>query len=68
MANTIVANAKVSEQDVYAFTTILLKNLDDVRRVHPAFKAFDPKDAVKLANVPLHPGAAKAYRDARLLN
>jgi len=36
--------------------------------VHPAFKAFDPKDAVKLANVPLHPGAAKAYRDARLLN
>jgi TRAP transporter TAXI family solute receptor len=68
MANTIVANAKVSEQDVYAFTTILLKNLDDVRRVHPAFKAFDPKDAVKLANVPLHPGAARAYRDARLLN
>ncbi len=68
MANTIVANAKVREQDVYAFTMILLKNLDDVRRVHPAFKAFDPKDAVKLANVPLHPGAAKAYRDARLLN
>ncbi len=27
-----------------------------------------PKDAVKLANVPLHPGAAKAYKEAKLLN
>ena len=30
-------------------------------------KDFDPKDAVKLANVPLHPGAEKAYREAGLL-
>lgn len=68
MANTIVANAKTSEQAVYEFTKLLLGNLDAVRKVHPAFKDFDPKDAVKLANVPLHPGAAKAYREARLLN
>ncbi len=68
MANTIVANAKTSEQAVYDFTKILLGNVDAVRKVHPAFKDFDPKDAVKLANVPLHPGAAKAYREAKLLN
>ena len=68
MANTIVANAKTSEQAVYEFTKLLLGNVDAVRKVHPAFKDFDPKDAVKLANVPLHPGAAKAYREARLLN
>lgn len=68
MANTIVANAKTSEQAVYELTKILLGNLDAVRKVHPAFKNFDPKDAVKLANVPLHPGAAKAYKEARLLN
>jgi TRAP transporter TAXI family solute receptor len=68
MANTIVANAKVSEQEVYDFTRILLKNLDDVRKVHPAFKDFNPRDAVKLANVPLHPGAAKAYKEAGLVN
>ena len=68
MANTIVANAKTSEQAVYEFTKLLLGNLDAVRKVHPAFKDFDPKDAVKLANVPLHPGAAKAYREAKLLN
>jgi TRAP transporter TAXI family solute receptor len=68
MANTIVANAKVPEQQVYEFTKILLKNVDDVRKVHPAFKDFNPKDAVKLANVPLHPGASKAYKEAGLLN
>lgn len=68
MANTIVANAKTSEQAVYELTKILLGNLGAVRKVHPAFKNFDPKDAVKLANVPLHPGAAKAYKEAKLLN
>jgi TRAP transporter TAXI family solute receptor len=68
MANTIVANAKVPEAEIYEFTKILLKNVADVRKVHPAFKNFDPKDAVKLANVPLHPGAAKAYREAGLLH
>ena len=68
MANTIVANAKVPEGPVYEFTRILLANLEALRRVHPAFREFDPKDAVRLANVPLHPGAARAYREAGLLN
>ena len=68
MANTIVANAKVDEGPVYEFTKILLGNLDAVRRVHPAFRDFNPKDAVRLANVPLHPGAARAYKEAGLLN
>jgi hypothetical protein len=67
MANTIVANAKTPEAAVHDFTRILLQNLDAVRRVHPAFRAFDPKDAVRLANVPLHPGAERAYREAGLL-
>jgi uncharacterized protein len=68
MANTIVANAKASPDAVYDFTKVLLANVDGVRHVHPAFKDFNPKDAVKLANVPLHPGAEKAYREAHLLN
>jgi TRAP transporter TAXI family solute receptor len=67
MANTIVANAKTPPDVVYQFTRVLLADLGGVRKVHPAFKDFDPKDAVKLANVPLHPGAEKAYREAGLL-
>jgi TRAP transporter TAXI family solute receptor len=67
MANTIVASAKASEDVVHSFVKVALANLDGVRKIHPAFKDFDPKDAVKLANVPLHPGAARAYREAGLL-
>ena len=67
MANTIVANAKTSPDVVYEFTKILVSNVDAVRKVHPAFKDFDPKDAPKLANVPLHPGAERAYKEAGLL-
>ncbi len=67
MANTIVANAKVSEDIVYHFVKAALGHLDGVRKIHPAFKDFNPKDAVRLANVPLHPGAARAYKEAGLL-
>ncbi|MGH7333719.1 MAG: TAXI family TRAP transporter solute-binding subunit [Candidatus Rokuibacteriota bacterium] len=67
MANTIVANAKTSSDAVYDFTKIVLTNVDAVRKIHPAFKDFTPKDAVKLANVPLHPGAEKAYKEAKLV-
>ncbi len=67
MANTIVANAKTPSEAVYDFTKIVLNNVDAVRKIHPAFKDFTPKDAVKLANVPLHPGAEKAYKEAKLI-
>jgi TRAP transporter TAXI family solute receptor len=67
MANTIVANAKVPNDVVHDFVKVLLGSLDAVRKVHPAFKDFNPKDAVQLANVPLHPGAERAYREAGLL-
>jgi TRAP transporter TAXI family solute receptor len=67
MANTIVTSEKVSADVIYDFTRILLGDLDAVRKIHPAFSEFDPKDAVTLANVPLHPGAARAYREAGLI-
>jgi hypothetical protein len=67
MSNAIVASAKLPEDTVYDFTRILLSNLDALRKIHPAFADFDPKEATRLANVPLHAGAARAYREAGLL-
>lgn len=67
MANTVVASAKVPEEVVYDFVKTALTNVDGVRKIHPAFAQFDPKDATKLGNVPLHPGAEKAYREAGLI-
>ena len=67
MANTIVASVKLPDEVVYEFTRTLLAKLPDLRRVHPGFADFDPRDAVRLANVPLHPGAERAYREVQLL-
>jgi TRAP transporter TAXI family solute receptor len=67
MANTIVTSAKVPDAVIYNFTKVLLSNLKDVRAIDPTFGDFNPKQASKLADVPLHPGAAKAFREAHLL-
>lgn len=67
MANAIVASAKAPADEVYGMTKVLLANVDAVRKVHPAFKDFDPKDGPKLGNLPLHPGAERAYREAGLI-
>ncbi len=67
MANTIVSSAKVPEAVVHDFTKVLLDNLAALRAVHPAFADFDPADATTLADVPLHPGAERAFREAGLL-
>ncbi len=67
MANAVVASSKVADDTVYQFVKVALANLDGVRKIHPAFKDFDPKDAVKLANVPLHPGAERYYKESGLL-
>jgi TRAP transporter TAXI family solute receptor len=64
MANTIVTGAAMPDADVYTFTRTLIEHVDALRAIHPAFAAFDPRDAVRLADLPLHPGAAKAYREA----
>jgi hypothetical protein len=68
MANTIVTGAAMPDADVYTFTRTLVAHVDAMRAIHPAFAAFDPKDAVRLADVPLHPGAEKAYREAGWLH
>ncbi len=64
MANTIVTSAKVSEGVIHDFTKVLLDNVDALRAADPAFSQFNPSDAMKMASVPLHPGAQRAYREA----
>jgi TRAP-type uncharacterized transport system substrate-binding protein len=68
MANTIVTGAAMPDADVYRFTRTLVEHVDAMRAIHPAFADFDPNNAVRLADVPLHPGAQKAYREAGWLH
>ena len=61
---TFVTSAAVSEQIVYEVTRAVFENLDDFRRLHPAFANLDPKQMITNAiSAPLHPGAVKYYKE-----
>ena len=61
---TFVTSAAVSEQIVYEVTRAVFENLDDFRKLHPAFANLDPKQMITNAlSAPLHPGAIKYYKE-----
>lgn len=61
---TIVTSADVSEDAVYAVVSAVFENFDDFKGLHPAFANLDPKEmATAGLSAPLHPGAAKYYKE-----
>ena len=64
---TFVTSADVPEDIVYEVTRAVFENLDDFRKLHPAFKNLDPKQMVTNAlSAPLHAGALKYYKEKGL--
>ena len=61
---TFVTSADVAEKVVYEVVRAVFENLDDFRKLHPAFKNLDPRLMIKNAlSAPLHPGAVKYYKE-----
>ena len=61
---TFVTSADVANKVVYEVVRAVMANIDDVRRLHPAFAQLDPKKMMKDGlSAPLHPGAAKYYKE-----
>jgi len=61
---TFVTSADVPDQVVYEVVRAVFENLDDFRKLHPAFKNLDPKIMIKDGlSAPLHPGAVKYYKE-----
>jgi uncharacterized protein len=61
---TFVTSSKVSEKVVYEVTRAVFENLDDFKKLHPAFANLDPKNMIKNGlSAPLHPGAIKYYKE-----
>ncbi|MEX0280941.1 MAG: TAXI family TRAP transporter solute-binding subunit [Arenibacterium sp.] len=66
---TFVTSDKVSEDVVYVVAKSVMENIDDFKQLHPAFANLDPAQMVKDGlSAPLHPGAAKAYKELGLMN
>lgn len=61
---TFVTSANVSEDAVYVVVSAVFENFDDFKKLHPAFANLEPQEmATAGLSAPLHPGAAKYYRE-----
>ena len=69
-SSDIVVAASVPDDVVYAFTKAIMENVAKLPKIHAALSDFNPKEAADAAlngNCPLHPGAAKYYREIGLI-
>jgi TRAP transporter TAXI family solute receptor len=61
---TLMTSAKVTDDTVYALVKAVFDNFDEFKKLHPAFANLDPAKMVKDGlSAPLHPGAAKFYKE-----
>ncbi|KAB2885230.1 MAG: TAXI family TRAP transporter solute-binding subunit [Pseudorhodoplanes sp.] len=61
---TLVTSAKAPDNVVYALVKATFDNFDEFKKLHPAFANLDPAKMVTNGNsAPLHPGAAKYYKE-----
>jgi TRAP transporter TAXI family solute receptor len=65
---TVVTSAKVPAEVVYVMTKAVFDNLDEFKKLHPAFSNLDPKTMVKDGlSAPLHEGAARYFKEKGML-
>ena len=67
MLATLVTNADVPDDVVYAITKEVMENLDDFRKLHPALANLTKESMLQGLTAPIHPGALKYYKEAGLI-
>lgn len=67
IVNFLVTSADVSDETVYQMTKLLWENLPALRSAHKAAEAIKLEHALQGMPVPLHPGAAKFYKEKGLM-
>ena len=66
---TFVTRADVPEEAVYRVAIAVLGNLDDFRKLHPAFANLKAEEMIRDSlSAPLHPGAIRAYKELGLMD
>ena len=61
---TFVTSADVDEDTVYEVVSAVFDNFDRFKGLHPAFSNLDPAEMITAGlSAPLHPGAAKYYKE-----
>ena len=63
MSNTLMVNADISDDLVYAITKTICENYKDVRNIHKACENWKPEIAPQGVESLLHPGALRYYKE-----
>ena len=64
--NFLAVRDDLSEEDVYLLTKTIYENLPFLNGIHKATKAMSLEKAIEGLPLPLHPGAARYYKEAGL--
>ncbi|MEX0731099.1 MAG: TAXI family TRAP transporter solute-binding subunit [Aquisalimonadaceae bacterium] len=60
----MIANESMSDDDAYWIVKTLLSRIEDIKKVHAALRPMTPEYMAAVAGIELHPGAARAFREA----
>jgi uncharacterized protein len=63
---TLVTSAKVPDDVVYAITKEVFDNLEDFKKLHPAFATLTRENMLTGLSAPIHPGAMKYFKETGL--
>jgi TRAP transporter TAXI family solute receptor len=66
-ATHLIVSCKLPEQKVYAMAKALTAGLPELVNINNAIKGLTPKQMAEDIGVPLHPGAAKFYKETGAL-
>ncbi|WP_165608175.1 TAXI family TRAP transporter solute-binding subunit [Desulfoscipio geothermicus] len=67
LTNMMIVKKDLDEDMVYKITKAIFENIEKVKESHPAAKGFSLEEAVTRTPIPLHPGAAKYFKEVGVL-
>lgn len=66
--NAIIVRDNLDEESAYRLTQAVIEGRDDIALANPAWKSIDPAKAWQGTVYPLHPGAARYYKEKGYMN
>jgi TRAP transporter TAXI family solute receptor len=64
---TFVCSANLDAEIVYAVTKEVFDNLEDFKKLHPAYAVLTRENMLQGLSAPIHPGALRYFREADLI-
>ena len=63
---TLVTSAKIPDDIVYAVTKEVFDNLEEFKKLHPAYTSLTREDMLTHLSAPIHPGAMRYFNEVGL--